>query len=209
MVPPGKPRKITARKNKKDALALAKEIKQQLKRGGIDEVNRVTHADAELLKICHKLNGPKQVLEEAIERQEQFRRICIAECCDCYIAKYADYESISTKSDASRTAKVIRRTLGERYLDSLTEEDIENWQRTKLAGGSRYRNNILSHLRHMFQRARVWGVVPKGQSQAHQEVKKQVVEERRIQAWEKYVKLEKKRDFIFNGYLETGRKPFF
>ncbi|MGB6222540.1 hypothetical protein [Haloferula sp.] len=38
----------------------------------------------------------------------------------------------------------------------------------KLKGSKRYRNNILAHLRHLFERARVWGIVPKGHNPARE-----------------------------------------
>lgn len=46
-----------------------------------------------------------------------------------------------TRNDATSKAGVIKETLGERYLDSLTERDIEEWRDTKLSGSNRYRNN--------------------------------------------------------------------
>ena len=164
--PSGMPRQLKDRRTKKDALELAREIKSQLKRGELGKIHRITQEDAELLELCHKLNDPKRVLEDAIKRQHQFQRVSIAECCDRYIAEYQDYESRSTRGDANRKANVIKRTLGDRYIDSLTEGDIEQWRGEKLTGGSRYRNNILSHLRHIYERARVWRYVPKGYNPA-------------------------------------------
>ena len=79
-----------------------------------------------------------------------------------------DRDSSMTRNDATSKAGVIRETLGERYLDSLTERDIEEWRDTKLKGSKRYRNNILAHLRHLYERARVWGFVPKGHNPARE-----------------------------------------
>ncbi len=38
----------------------------------------------------------------------------------------------------------------------------------ELRGSKRYRNNNHAHLRHLFQRARVWGYVPKGHNPARE-----------------------------------------
>jgi integrase len=121
-----------------------------------------------LLEICRKLPDPRRILEEAFERHETFKRATVAECCDRYIDEYKDRDSAMTRHDATSKAGVIRETLGERYLDSLTERDIEEWRDTKLKGTKRYRNNILAHLRHLFERARVWGFVPKGHNPARE-----------------------------------------
>jgi predicted ATPase with chaperone activity len=51
----------------------------------------------------------------------------------------------SARNDATSKVGVINETLGERYLDSLTERDIEEWRDSKLKGSKRYRNNILAH----------------------------------------------------------------
>ena len=156
------------RKTKADAETLAKEIKRQLKRGEIGKVHRATTDEQQLLEICRKLRDPKAILEEALRKQEEFKRATVAECCDRYIAEYKERDSSMTRNDATSKAGVIRDTLGERYLDSLTERDIEEWRDGKLKGSNRYRNNILAHLRHLFERARVWGFVPKGHNPARE-----------------------------------------
>lgn len=166
--PPGMTRKVKERTTKEEAVALAKEIKAQLKRGEIGRVHRVTADDQELLQLCRKLRDPKQVLEEAVERQENFKRVTVAECCERYIGEYFDRESAMTRHDATSKAGIIRETLGERYLDSLTERDVEEWRDNSLEGSKRYKNNIHSHLRHIFERARVWGFVPKGHNPARE-----------------------------------------
>ncbi|MEM7602197.1 MAG: hypothetical protein AAF357_12375 [Verrucomicrobiota bacterium] len=114
------------------------------------------------MQLCRQLRDPKRILEEAIERQDYFKRVTVAECCERYIAVYLDRESAMTRYDATIKAGVIRETLGERYLDSLAERDIEEWRDNRLSGSNRYKNNIHAHLRHLFERARVWGFVPKG-----------------------------------------------
>ena len=166
--PPGMTRQVKDRQTKAKAEKLAKEIKAQLKRGEIGRVHRVTTEEQQLLEICRKLRDPKEVLEEALKRQEIFKRATVAECCDRYIAEYKERDSSMTRNDATSKAGVIRETLGERYLDSLTEREIEEWRDGKLKGSNRYRNNILAHLRHLFERARVWGFVPKGHNPARE-----------------------------------------
>ncbi len=96
-------------------------------------------------------------------RQETFgRRISIAEACQRYREEYEDStHRRATIQDAKARSKIIEDSLGERYLDSLTEADIEKW-RGKLNGSNRHLNNTHSDLRHLFERARVWGWVPKG-----------------------------------------------
>lgn len=166
--PPGMQRQVKDRMTKAKAEKLAKEIKAQLKRGEVGRVHRVTKEEQALLEICRKLPDPRRILEEALERHETFKRATVAECCDRYIDEYRDRDSAMTRHDATSKAGVIRETLGERYLDSLTERDIEEWRDTKLQGSKRYRNNILAHLRHLFERARVWGFVPKGHNPARE-----------------------------------------
>lgn len=160
------PRRVKDRKNKKEAEKLAREIRAQLKRGEIGQVYRASAEEQELLRICRKLGDPKRVLEDALEKQGKFKRATVAECCDRYIGEYRDRDSARTRDDATSKAGIIRETLGERYLDSLTERDIEEWRDSKLKGSNRYRNNIHAHLRHLFSRARVWGFVPKGHNPA-------------------------------------------
>lgn len=87
------PRQVKDRKNKKDAEKLAREIRAQLKRGEIGQVYRASAEEQELFKICRKLGDPKRVLEEALERQEIFKRATVAECCDRYIDEYRDRDS--------------------------------------------------------------------------------------------------------------------
>ena len=164
--PPGMQRQVKDRKTKAGAEKLAKEIKGQLKRGEVGRVHRVTTEEQRLLELCRKLRDPHSILKEALDRQDNFKRATVAACCDLYIAEYKDCDSSMTRNDATSKAGTIRETLGERYLDSLTERDIEEWRDTKLSGSKRYRNNIHAHLRHLFQRARVWGYVPKGHNPA-------------------------------------------
>lgn len=166
--PPGMQRQVKDRRTKADAEKLAKEIKRQLKRGEIDKVHRATTEEQQLLEICRKLRDPKSILEEALKKQEDFKRETVAACCERYIAEYEDRPSAMTRNDATSKAGIIKETLGERYLDSLTERDIEEWRDIKLKGSNRYRNNILAHLRHLFERARVWGYVPKGHNPARE-----------------------------------------
>lgn len=166
--PPGMTRQVKDRKTKDEAIALAKEIKGQLKRGEIGRVHRVTTEESQLLELCRKLRNPREILEEALQRQDNFKRATVAACCDRYIEEYRDRDSSMTRNDATSKAGVIRETLGERYLDSLTERDIEEWRDTKLKGSNRYRNNIHAHLRHLFERARVWGYIPKGHNPARE-----------------------------------------
>jgi len=93
----------------------------------------------------------------------------VAECCDRYIGEYMERESAMTRYDATSKAGIIQETLGERYLDALSERDIEAWRDDVLEGSRRYRNNIHSHLRRLFcERARVWGFVPKGHNPARE-----------------------------------------
>jgi hypothetical protein len=162
------PRQVKDRKSKKEAEKLAREIRSQLKRGEIGRVHRVTKEEQALLENCRKLGDPKRVLEEALERQEVFKRATVSECCDRYIDEYRDRDSARTRDDATSKAGIIRETLGERYLDSLTERDIEEWRDTKLKGSYRYRyrNNVHARLRHLFGRVRVWGFLPKGHNPA-------------------------------------------
>jgi len=157
-------RQVREKKTKAEAMELAKEIKAQIKRGEIGRVHRITKDEAELIRLCRQLREPKRVLKEAIERQENFRRVTVAECCDLYIAEYEERDSAMTRHDAKSKAGIIRESLGECYLDSLTERDIEGWRDNTLRGSKRYKNNIHAHLRHLFERARVWGFIPKGHS---------------------------------------------
>lgn len=166
--PLGMPRQVKDRMTKEKAEALAKEIKSQLKRGEIGRVHRITKEEYRLLELCRKLSDPERILKEAVEREENFTRETVAACCDRYIDEYRDRDSAMTRNDARSKAGIIRETLGERYLDSLTERDIEEWRDNKLTGSKRYRNNILAHLRHLFERARVWGYVPKGHNPARE-----------------------------------------
>lgn len=161
-------RQVTQRKTLAEAEKLAKDIKGKLKRGEVGRVHRATAEEQKLLELCRKLPDPRRVLEEALKRHENFKRVTIAECCERYIEEYRGRESAMTRNDAVSKAGVIRETLGERYLDSLTEREIEEWRHDKLKGSKRYRNNILSHLRQMFERARVWGYVPKGHNPARE-----------------------------------------
>jgi integrase len=161
-------RQVTQRKTLAEAEKLAKDIKGKLKRGEVGRVHRATAEEQKLLELCRKLPDPRRVLEEALKRHENFKRVTIAECCERYIEEYRGRESAMTRNDAVSKAGVIRETLGERYLDSLTEREIEEWRDDKLRGSKRYRNNILSHLRHIYERARVWGYVPKGHNPARE-----------------------------------------
>ncbi len=127
--PPGLLRQVKQRKTKAKALALAKEIRGQLKRGEIGRVHRITKEEAEWIRLCRILDDPKRVLDEAIARQEAFgRRISIAEACERYRKEYEKSERTATVKDAKSRAKVIENTLGERFLDSLLEKDIEEWR---------------------------------------------------------------------------------
>ena len=160
--PPGMLRQVKQRKTKKKALELAKEIKGQFKRGEIGRVHRITAQEAEWIRLCRKLDDPKRILDEAVERQEAFgQRISIAEACERYRKEYEETGRTATMKDAKSRAKIIENSLGERYLDSLSESDIEKW-RSGLNGSNRHINNTHKHLRHLFERARVWGWVPKG-----------------------------------------------
>lgn len=164
-------RQVKDRKTKAGAEKLAKEINAQLKRGEIGRVHRVTTEEHTLLQLCRKLTDPKSILQEALNRQENFKRVTVAECCIRYIREYQDVDSTMTRNDATSKAGVILKTLGERYLDSLTRQDIEKWRDEKWSGekslkSKRYRNNILAHLRHLFERAQVWEFVPEGHNPA-------------------------------------------
>ncbi len=160
--PPGMLRQVKQRKTKEKALSLAKEIRGQLKRGEIGRIHRITTDEAEWIRLCRILKDPKRVLEEAVNRQETFgRRISIAEACERYRQEYEESDRAATKKDAKSRARIIENSLGDRYLDSLTEGDIEQW-RSDLKGSSRHINNTHRHLRHLFERARVWGWTPKG-----------------------------------------------
>lgn len=162
------PRQVKDRKTKGEAEKLAREIKAQLKRGEIGRIHRVTKEEHQLLEMCRQLRDPKAVLQGALEREVNFKRVTVAECCERYIDEYRERDSSMTRNDANSKAGTIRETLGERYLDSLTERDIEEWRDKKLKGSKRYRNNIHAHLRHLFERARVWGFVPKGHNPARE-----------------------------------------
>ena len=153
-----------------------------MKRGEIGKVKRVTNADSELLELCHQLDDPKQVLKEAIKRQKLFKRVSLAKCCDRYIEEYANRASAMTRRDANTKTKTIKDTLGERYIDSLTQRDIEKW-RDSLPGSNRYVNNIHAHLRHLFERARVWGYVPPGHNPAR-EVRSLKIAKKEPEIWE-------------------------
>ena len=118
--PPGMPRQVKDRKTKKEAEKLAREIKAQLKRGEVGRVHRASDEEYELLELCRKLADPRRILEEALENQNKFKRATVAECCDRYIDEYRDRGSVRTRDDATSKAGIIRETLGERYLDSLT-----------------------------------------------------------------------------------------
>jgi hypothetical protein len=153
---------VKQRKTKAKALALAKEIRGQLKRGEIGRVHRITKEEGEWIRLCRILDDPKRVLDEAIARQEAFgRRISIAEACERYGKEYEKSDRTATVKDAKSRAKVIENSLGERFLDSLSEKDIEEW-RLNLNGSNRHINNAHRHLRHLFERARVWGWIPMG-----------------------------------------------
>jgi integrase len=160
---PGMLRQVKQRKTKKKAIALAKEVRGQLKRGEIGKVHRITAKEAEWIRLCRKLDDPKRVLEEAVARQEAFgRRISISEACERYRQEYIDsHHRRATVQDAKSRSKIIEDSLGERYLDSLSEGDVEKW-RSALNGSNRHINNTHRHLRHLFERARVWGLVPRG-----------------------------------------------
>jgi hypothetical protein len=160
--PPGLLSQVKQRKTKAKALALAKEIRGQLKRGEIGRVHRITKEEGEWIRLCRILDDPKRVLDEAIARQEAFgRRISIAEACERYGKEYEKSDRTATVKDAKSRAKVIENSLGERFLDSLSEKDIEEW-RSNLNGSNRHINNAHRHLRHLFERARVWGWIPMG-----------------------------------------------
>lgn len=160
--PPGMLRQVKQRKTKQKALDLAKEIRGQLKRGELGRVHRITAQEAEWIRLCRILKDPQRILEEAVQRQIEFgRRISIAEACERYRQEYKDSDRAATKKDAKSRARIIENTLGERYLDSLTEADIEKW-RGNLSGSNRHLNNTHRHLRHLYERARVWGWIPKG-----------------------------------------------
>jgi hypothetical protein len=79
-------------------------------------------------KLCRKLRDPHGLLKEALDRQDNLKRATIAACCDIYIAEFKDCDSSMTRNDTTSKAGMIRETLGERYLDSLTERDIEEWR---------------------------------------------------------------------------------
>jgi hypothetical protein len=149
-------------KTKAGAEKLAKEIKGQLKRGEVGRVHRVTTDEQALLELCRKLRDPEFILQEALDRQDNCKRATVAACCDLYISESKGRDSSMTRNDATSKAGVIRETHGDRYFDSLTERDIEEWRDSKFKGSNRYWNNILAHLRHLYERARVWGFVPKG-----------------------------------------------
>jgi hypothetical protein len=72
--PPGLQRVVKDRKTKAGAEKLAKEIKRQLKRGEIGQVHRATTEEQQLLEICRKLRDPKSILQEALARQDNFKR---------------------------------------------------------------------------------------------------------------------------------------
>ena len=160
--PQGMRRQVKQRTNKEGAFELAREIRGQLKRGDVGRVHKVSTDEAEWIRLCRQLNEPERVLKEALERQESFgKRLTVAECSDRYAKEYDQSDRAFTRQDARSKANIIRKTLGARYLDSLTESDLEEW-RSNLNGSNRHINNIHAHLRHMLERARVWGVVPKG-----------------------------------------------
>lgn len=159
-------RQVKDRKTKEGAEKLAKKIKGQLKRGEVGRVHRAPTEEQALLELCRKLRDPKAILQETLDCQDNFKRATVAACCDRYIEEYRDRDSSMTRNDATGKAGPIRETLGECYLDSLTERDIEEWREIRLKGSNRYRNNIHAHLRHLFGRARVWGFVPKGHNPA-------------------------------------------
>lgn len=85
--PPGLQRQVKDRKTKAGVEKLAKEIKRQLKHGEIGQVHRATTEEQQLLQICRKLRDPKSILEEALKKQEDFKRETVAACCDRYIAE--------------------------------------------------------------------------------------------------------------------------
>ncbi len=99
--PPGMQRQVKDRKTKAGAEKLAKEIKRQLKRWEIGQVHRATTEEQQLLEICRKLRDPKAVLEEALGRQDNFKRETVAACCERYIAEYEDRSSSMTRNDAT------------------------------------------------------------------------------------------------------------
>jgi hypothetical protein len=85
----------------------------------------VTTEEQRLLALCRQLQDPHSVLKEALDRPDNFKRATVAACCDLYVAEYKDCDSSMTRNDATSKAGTIRETLGERYLDALTERDIE------------------------------------------------------------------------------------
>ena len=142
--------------------SLYKDIRKQLKMGVIGKIHRVTNEEAEWIRLCRMLEDPKKLLKEAVARQESFkRRVSVSQACIRYREEYCEAERVATKKDANSRSRIIENTIGERYLDSLSELDIEEW-RSNLKGSNRHINNTHRHFRHLYERARVWGWVPKG-----------------------------------------------
>ena len=199
--PQGMPRQVKQRKKKADALELAREIRGQLKRGEIGRVHRVTAREAEWIRLCKILDDPERILNEAVEKQEAFgRRHAISECCEKYVEEYADYERAATRNDARARATIIENSLGERYLDSITPHDVEKW-RDALTGSKRHKNNTHSHLRHLFERAQVWGWAPDGFNPAKK------IASLRIAKSEPVIWSPEKLQTCFNWCLESELKP--
>ena len=70
--PPGMLRQVKQRKSEKKAIALAREIRGQLKREEIGRVHRITAKESEWIRLCRIRDDPERVLEEAVARQEAF-----------------------------------------------------------------------------------------------------------------------------------------
>ncbi len=60
--PPGMLRQVKQQKTKEKALALAKEVRGQLKRGEIGRVHRITNQEAEWIRLCRILKDPQRFL---------------------------------------------------------------------------------------------------------------------------------------------------
>ena len=170
------------RKHKADAVALAREIGEKLKRNGPGEqVDSIGPAERQLLDLCGQLRNPRRSLEELVEREKRLeRRYTVAEIFEAWTNHQKGNAGETQKSATARTAHFLK-TFGDRFFDSITPGEVRSW-RDGLELAERTKNNYLAEVRAAFNHAIDYQLV-EGPNPA-KAVEKRKVAKTEVTTWE-------------------------
>jgi integrase len=139
--------------------ASAEKLAQQLSanfKANSGRYHTITNEDWLLLQKAKQLGDAR--IEEALHMARHPNRATVSELKSRFLDHYND-RAKRTHDDIRTKFNVIEDTFGDRYVDTITVEEIEHWY-FQLPGSIRTRNNFLTALTTFLNRAKDWDYLP-------------------------------------------------